>query len=293
MNDERKTHSSLSPHHDHDMSVEPNHQGALTPILEFRHVFMRFDDNVVLDGVSFTVFRGEMRIILGLAGSGKSTILRLAIGLLKPDEGQIFINGQEISSLPESELFRLRKQIGVVFQEDALFTSLRVWENVGYRLLEQGEEIEDVKEQVRKVMRLVNMEHAIDMMPSELSGGMSRRTAVARALIGQPKIIHYDSPCSGLDPVTERKILRLIMQLRDINHTTSLYVTQNMDEVQYLCSGMYDRTADGRIGFKKESDGFCLINTKLLLLSQGRIVVEAPDELFWNSPQKVVREFLV
>jgi len=275
------------------MSIEPNHLGSLTPAIEFRDVSISFEDHVVLDRVSFTMPPGEMRIILGLAGSGKSTILRLAIGLLKPDEGQIFIHGQEITAKRESELFQLRRQIGVAFQEDALFTSMPVWENVGYRLLEQGEDAESVRSRVHKVLRLVNMEHAIDMMPSELSGGMSRRTAVARALVGQPKMILYDSPCSGLDPVTERRILRLVMQLRDLNETTSLYVTQNMDEVKYLCSGMYVRTQEGQVGFRKEGEGFCLYNTKILLLSEGRIVIEAPDELFWNAPEKVVREFLV
>ncbi|MBI3951161.1 MAG: ATP-binding cassette domain-containing protein, partial [Acidobacteria bacterium] len=183
--------------------------------------------------------------------------------------------------------------IGVVFQEDALFTSIPVWENVGYRLLQQGKDEEIVRAEVQKVLRLVNLEHAIDMMPGELSGGMSRRTAVARALIGQSEIILYDSPCAGLDPVTERKVLRLIMQLRDLNETTSLYVTQNMDEVKYLCSGMYARTENGRIVFKKESEGFCLYNTKILLLSQGRIVIEAPDEVFWHAREQVVQEFLV
>ncbi len=275
------------------MTIDAHHRASLTPAIEFRHVSIRFEDAPVLDDVSFVVPPGEMRIILGLVGSGKSTILRLAVGLLKPDEGQIFIEGQEITAMPESELFQLRKQIGVVFQEDALFTSLPVWENVGYRLLEQGEDPEVVREKVRRVLRLIDMEHAIDMMPAELSGGMSRRTAVARALVGNPRIALYDSPCAGLDPVTERKILRLIMQLRDLNGTTSLYVTQKMDEVRYLCSGMYERTPDGKVRFRKESEGFCLYNTKILLLSRGRIVIEAPDELFWKSSLPVVREFLV
>jgi phospholipid/cholesterol/gamma-HCH transport system ATP-binding protein len=275
------------------MSEAPDHQEILAPAIEFRDVSIAFEEKVVLDRVSFKVPSGELRIILGLAGSGKSTILRLAIGLLKPDEGQIFLNGQEITSLSESELIELRKEIGVVFQEDALFTSVPVLENVGYRLLEQGEDLERVEEQVRKVLRLVDLEHAIYMMPSELSGGMSRRTAVARALVGTPKLILYDSPCSGLDPVTEKKILRLVMQLRDLNGTTSLYVTQNMDEVHYLCSGVYERTSEGRVHFRKEKDEFCLTNTKILLLSEGKIIFDAPDESFWNAEQEAIREFLV
>jgi phospholipid/cholesterol/gamma-HCH transport system ATP-binding protein len=275
------------------MSSATDHSGAVAPAIEFRDVSIAFEDNVILDRVSFTVPAGELRIILGLAGSGKSVLLRLAIGLLTPDEGRIFLNGRDITATPEAELIDLRKHIGVVFQEDALFTSLPVVDNVGYRLLERGEDPEQVREQVRKVLRLVNLEQAIDMMPSELSGGMSRRTAVARAVVGAPKMILYDSPCAGLDPATERKILRLVLQLRDLNGTTSLYVTQNMDEVEYLCSGMYERTPDGRARFRKERDDFCIANTRILMLSEGRIIFDAPDELFWSAEQEAIRAFLV
>lgn len=275
------------------MSGHSPQNGLFVPAIEFRNVSLAFDDNVVLDRISFKVLPGQMRILLGPAGSGKSTLLRLAIGLLKPDEGQIFINGQEITTKSEDELLALRQHIGVVFQEDALFTSMPVWENVGYRLLQQGEPVEQVRTQVARVLRLINLEQAIDMMPAELSGGMSRRTALARALIGHPKIILYDSPCAGLDPVNEKKALRVIMQLRDLNQTTSLFITQNMDEVKYLCSGLYRRTNDGRIVFERERKDFCLIHTKIMLLSQGRILIEAPDELFWTAHEQAVREFLV
>jgi phospholipid/cholesterol/gamma-HCH transport system ATP-binding protein len=276
-----------------DQRLTANDAVALKPAIEFRDVSLMFEDTPVLDRVSFTVPPGELRIVLGLAGSGKSTLLRLAIGLLKPDEGQIFLNGQEITTMPEAELIEMRKEIGVVFQEDALFTSVSVLENVGYRLLERGEDLERVEQEVRKVLRLVGLEHAIEMMPSELSGGMSRRTAVARALVGAPKLVLYDSPCSGLDPVTEKKILRLVMQLRDLNATTSMYVTQNMDEVQYLCTGMYERSRDGHVRFRKEKNEFCLFNTKILMLSEGRVIFDAADELFWQAEQTGIREFLV
>jgi len=268
---------------------------AWTPAIEFRNVSISFNDppRHVLENVSFTVPKGEMRIILGATGSGKSTILRLAIGLLRPDEGQIFLDGHEITSMREPDVLKLRRRVGVVFQEDALFTSMTVAENVGYRLLEQGYSLEAVEAEIRNTLRMVGLERAFYMMPSELSGGMSRRTAVARALAGNPEIILYDSPLSGLDPVIGRRISRIAIRLRDLNRVTSLWVTQNMDEVRYLASHFYDRTKEGTLVLRKESDRFCLINTKILMLAHGRIVFDGPDELFWSSAEEYIRQFLL
>jgi len=273
-------------------SLAPPSEGR--PVIEFREVSISFEDppRRVLDRVSFTVHKGEMRIILGPTGSGKSTILRLTIGLLRPDEGQIFVNGHEITALSEEELLKIRQKIGVVFQEDALFTSMTVAENVAYRLLEQGYALEDVEAEVRRTLRLVGLEHAYGMMPNELSGGMSRRTAIARALVGDPEIILYDSPLAGLDPVIGRRISRLAMRLRDLRGVTSLWITQNMDEVRYLASHFYERTADGKLLFRRESERFCLINTKILMLAQGRVIFDGADELFWNARDPVIRQFL-
>jgi phospholipid/cholesterol/gamma-HCH transport system ATP-binding protein len=273
-------------------SLAPPSEGR--PVIEFREVSIAFEDppRRVLDRVSFTVHKGEMRIILGPTGSGKSTILRLTIGLLRPDEGQIFVNGHEITALSEEELLKIRQKIGVVFQEDALFTSMTVAENVAYRLLEQGYALEDVEAEVRRTLRLVGLEHAYGMMPNELSGGMSRRTAIARALVGDPEIILYDSPLAGLDPVIGRRISRLAMRLRDLRGVTSLWITQNMDEVRYLASHFYERTADGKLLFRRESERFCLINTKILMLAQGRVIFDGADELFWNARDPVIRQFL-
>lgn len=264
------------------------------PAIEFRNVSISFDDppRQVLDNVSFVVRRGEMRLILGLTGSGKSTILRLAIGLLKPDEGQIFLKGHEITNMTEDEILKLRRYIGVVFQEDALFTSMSVAENVAYRLLEQGYSFEEVADQARKTLRMVGLEHAFSMMPAELSGGMSRRTALARALIGTPEIILYDSPLSGLDPVIGRRVSRIALRLRDLHGVTSLWVTQNMDEVRYLASHFYERTPDGRTFFRKESDQVCLTNTNLLMLAHGRVVFDGADEQFWSSTDEQIKQFL-
>lgn len=272
--------------------ISPADTAAHPVAIEFRHVSITFEERPVLQDITFSVMRGEMLLIVGLTGSGKSTILRLAIGLLRPDDGQIFLNGHEITRMSESDILKLRRRIGVVFQEDALFTSLTVAENVAYRLLEEGYSLEEVEDQVRATLRMVGLEHAYAMMPSELSGGMSRRTAIARALVGSPEIIFYDSPLSGLDPVIGRRISRLAMRLRDLHHVTSLWITQNMDEVRYLCSHLYQRTPEGKIIFRRESDDFCLTNTKILVLSEGRIVFHGPDELFWTSPDPHVRSFL-
>jgi len=284
----------------HDIATEdtgsagPPSPLADRPVIEFREVSISFDDppRRILDRISFKVYKGEMRIILGPTGSGKSTILRLTIGLLRPDEGQIFLNGQEITAMTEEEILQLRQRIGVVFQEDALFTSLTVAENVAYRLLEQGYALEDVEDDVRRTLRLVGLEHAYGMMPSELSGGMSRRTAIARALVGDPEIILYDSPLSGLDPVIGRRISRLAMRLRDLHGVTSMWITQNMDEVRYLASHFYERTTDGRLLFRREGDQFCLINTKILMLAEGHVIFDGADELFWNARDPHIRQFL-
>ena len=174
----------------------------LSPAIELKNVVKYYDDALILNNVSFTVRRGETKIILGGSGSGKSTILKLIIGLEKPDEGEIWIDGQEISRLRERELMRVRQKIGMVFQEGALFDSLSVADNVAYRLHEQGDmEQEEVLAVVAKTLGFVDLEDAIDKMPSELSGGMRRRAAIARALVGSPRIMLYDEPTAGLDPL--------------------------------------------------------------------------------------------
>lgn len=261
------------------------YDSGLPPAIEFRDVSISFDEHQVLDGISFVVPRGEMRIIIGSSSSGKSTILKLAIGLLKPDTGRIFIDGQEITGLPENELLALRQRIGVVFQTDALF-SMSVAENVAYRLIQQGKSLEEIEDEVRRVLHVVGLDQAYDLMPSELSGGMSRRTAIARALVGSPQMMFYDSPCAGLDPIVSRKIMRAIMRLRDLGNVTSLYVTQTIDEVRYLCSRFYETNHVGEVGLRKENNDYCLVNTRILMLAEGRIIFDGQDELFWEAAEK-------
>lgn len=265
-------------------------QGSAAAI-EFRDVSISFDGDRVLDRISFTVPYGEMRVIVGPSNSGKSTLLKLAIGLLKPDEGEIFLNGCEITALPEEDLFESREQIGYVFQADALF-SMSVADNVAYRLRQIGWEEGEIDTEIRRVLHVVGLEDAYDLMPEELSGGMSRRTAIARALAGSPATMLYDSPCSGLDPIISRRIMRDVLRLRDVINVTSLYVTQNLDEVRYLCSRFYDAAAEGEPVLRKEKGEFCLINTRILMLSGGKLIFDQIDEAFWNREDDRIRGYL-
>src|SRR5437667_4759460 len=173
----------------------------------FEDVSIAFEENVVLDGVSFHLPIGETKALFGVAGSGKSTALKLALGLMKPDAGRIFLLGQEVTAMPEEQLFELRRRAGIVFQESALFDSLRVRENVAYRMMEEHLSEEEIDRRVREALRFVELERTIDMYPSELSGGMRRRVAIARAIITQPAVLLYDSPTGGLDPVTSNTIV--------------------------------------------------------------------------------------
>src|ERR671912_2491614 len=172
--------------------AEVDNRHRIIPAIEFREVVFAFDDKVVLDKLSFKVNRGETRIILGGSGGGKSTIIKLVLGLLKPDAGRIFVDGEDVTNYREEQMMGVRKNIGMVFQEGALFDSLSVYDNVAYRLHEQGVPEEEVEPEVRRMLRFVNLEDAIDKMPNELSGGMRRRVGIARALVGDPKIVMFD-----------------------------------------------------------------------------------------------------
>src|SRR3989440_4564073 len=206
------------------------------PAIEFREVTMVFDDRTVLDGLSFKVMKGETKIILGGSGSGKSTTIKLVLGLLKPDSGQILVDGEDITNFNEVQMMRVRKKIGMIFQEGALFDSLSVYENVAFKLHEQGVPEDEVEAEVRRMLRFVNLEAAMDKMPAELSGGMRRRVGIARALVGDPKIVMFDEPTAGLDPPTERKIFELAMKMQDLEDVSSIFVTHEMNNVKYLCS---------------------------------------------------------
>jgi len=263
-----------------------------TPAIEFRQVSIAFSEQPLLEEISFTVPRGEMRIILGPSNCGKSTIIRLAIGLLKPDAGQIFLDGQEISALSEEELMQVRQKIGVVLQTDALF-SMTVAENVAYRLPQLGLNDDESEAEVRRVLHLVGLDEAYDLQPEALSGGMSRRAAIARALAGSPPIMFYDSPCSGLDPIISRQLMREVIRQRDVVGVSSLYVTQNLDEVRYLCSHYYDDSRGGEAVLHKEGEEFRLTNTRILLLDEGKIIFDRQDEFFWDATDERIKRFVL
>ena len=193
------------------------------PVIELREVSLAFDEKQVLSSISFRVDQGETLFLLGVTGAGKSVLLKLILGLIKPDSGQVLVEGRDLTPIPEEQLDAFRRRMGIVFQEGALFDSLSVYENVAYRLREEGViQEEEIERRVREVLRLVEMEQAIDKMPSELSGGMRRRVSIARAIISGPAIMLYDSPTAGLDPITSYTIDTHIAQLRDVQGVTSL-----------------------------------------------------------------------
>ena len=262
------------------------------PAIEFRDVVLAFDDKVILDRLSFKVMKGETKIILGGSGGGKSTIIKLVLGLLKPDEGQVLVDGEDITKFNEDQMMRIRKKIGMVFQEGALFDSLSVYDNVAYRLHEQGVPEDEVEPEVRRMLRFVNLEDAIDKMPIELSGGMRRRVGIARALIGDPKIVLFDEPTAGLDPPTARTICELAMKLRDLEDVSSIFVTHEMNNLHYICSEYAVVGEDGKVVFEREGERLCLINSKVMMMRQGKPIFSGTDEALRRSEDAYIQKFL-
>ncbi|MDX6694411.1 MAG: phospholipid/cholesterol/gamma-HCH transport system ATP-binding protein [Blastocatellia bacterium] len=262
------------------------------PAIEFRDVHLSFDERKVLNGLSFKVMKGETKIILGGSGCGKSTTIKLVLGLLKPDTGRILVDGEDITNYSEDEMMRVRKKIGMVFQEGALFDSLSVYDNVAFRLHEQGVPEDEVEPEVRRMLRFVNLEDAIDKMPIELSGGMRRRVGIARALVGDPKIVMFDEPTAGLDPPTARTICELAMKLRDLEDVSSIFVTHEMNNLEYLCSEYAVVDEAGDVIFEKEGERLCLINTKVLMLRDGQPIFSGTDEAIKRTEDPYIRKFL-
>src|SRR5215468_3832704 len=240
------------------------------PAIDFRNVTMIFDGRKILDELSFKVMKGETKIILGGSGCGNSTTIKLVLGLLKPDSGQVLVDGEDVTNYSEVQMMSVRKKIGMIFQEGALFDSLSVYDNVAFKLHEQGVPEEEVETEVRRMLRFVNLEHAIDKMPAELSGGMRRRVGIARALVGDPKIVMFDEPTAGLDPPTARTICELAMKLRDLEDVSSMFVTHRIDDVKLMASNYYTVGRDGEVEFQAEDGKLNLINTQVIMLKDGR-----------------------
>jgi phospholipid/cholesterol/gamma-HCH transport system ATP-binding protein len=260
--------------------------------IEFRNVSLSFDDQPALVDVSFKLERGEMILLTGKAAAGKSVLLHLAIGLLQPDEGKIFVSGREIENLDESELLAVRKgMMGMVFQEDSLFSGMTVYENVAYRLEEFGWQEQEIEKAVGEVLRYVSLENDADKFPEELSGGMKRRVEFARALIGWPSIMLFDEPTMSLDPIVAAQVLDLILRARDINKISSIYVTKKMHEIPYLAN--YRAIDQGKGGFSiKEAPADHRPQTRVMLLDSGRITFMGSVDEFQNSNSPLIKEFV-
>jgi len=269
---------------------------AETPALEFSQVTLIFDDVVAVENLSFRVGAGDSLVVLGVAGSGKSVLLKLSLGLLRPDAGQIYLFGEQISSMPEREQLSFRQKLGMVFQEGALFDSLTVAENVAYPLVHKqagsSPPAEEVEARVREALRFVELEHALDQLPAELSGGMRRRVAIARAIVNRPPLLLYDSPTAGLDPITAHTIMTLILKERDTWQVTSVVVTHRLQDGHLLANFRYD-AARGVI-IPARSDGRQPpTQTRFLVLHEGRLVFEGGQEELNRQQDPYLRKFAV
>jgi phospholipid/cholesterol/gamma-HCH transport system ATP-binding protein len=259
------------------------------PVVVFEDVSIAFDLKPVLVDISFTVQPGETRIILGPAGGGKSVLMKLTNGLLRPDSGTIRVFGENITTMPESRLFDLRARIGMVFQESALFDSLSVEENVAYRLNEEGVPEEEAHKRVVEALRFVELEQAISKYPSELSGGMRRRVSIARAIVSKPDLILYDSPTAGLDPITSTTIIELVMKQRDVSHTTSLVITHRLQDAFALAMNHFD-VSTGKV--TPNSHGELDQTTKFLVLNEGRVVFDGTTLELVRTTDPWLRDYL-
>ncbi len=272
--------------------AEVDDRSRIVPAIEFRDVRLTFGERVILDGISFIVQKGETKIILGGSGTGKSTLIKIILGLLKPDSGRVLLDGEDITDYTEEQMMSVRHKIGMIFQEGALFDSLSVYDNVGYRLHEQGVDEAQVEEEVRRMLRFVNLEDAIEKMPIELSGGMRRRVGIARALVGGPSIILFDEPTAGLDPPTARTICELAIKLRDLEDVSSIFVTHEMNNLTYLTSEYAVVDDSGEVILEQEGEKLCLINTKIMMLRDGEIIFSGTDELLRRSDDKYIQTFI-
>jgi phospholipid/cholesterol/gamma-HCH transport system ATP-binding protein len=267
--------------------MEQNH--AVRDVVAFRNVSIAFDGPPVLQDVSFSVAPGETRILLGPAGVGKSVLLKLANGLMRPDAGSILLFGEEISHMPEEQLFPLRTRTGMVFQEGALFDSLTVRDNVAYQLIQERVPDNEIDSRVRDALRFVELEETFSLYPSSLSGGMRRRVAIARALIRQPEFLLYDSPTGGLDPLTSTTIIELIAKERDVYNTPSIMVTHRIQDAFLLCNNRFDPQQGCIVPFPKgETDP----NTTFLMLEEGRLIFDGSLHELVRCENPSVREFL-
>lgn len=279
---------ALSP--DHQISRSPDPSDTVHRAIIFDDVSIGFEGLTVLDAVSFELKRGETKALMGVAGSGKSTILKLCLGLMRPDSGHIYVLGHDVTSMTEEELFELRNKVGIVFQESALFDSLKVRENVAFRLMEEKLPEQEIEARVREALSFVELEQTMDMLPSELSGGMRRRVGIARAIITQPEVLLYDSPTGGLDPITSTTIVELIMKQRDVYKTSALLVSHRLQDGFMLASHHYDPQARRM----KPLEGTALrdVRTSFLVLKDGKVIFDGTAQELGHTDNSYIREYI-
>ena len=271
-----------------DVKPSPN-PDTVHKAITFDDVSLSFEDLNVLEHVSFELKRGETKVMLGVAGSGKSTILKLCLGLIRPDSGHIYALGHDVTAMTEEELFDLRSQVGIVFQESALFDSLTVRDNVAFRLMEEKLPEKEVEARVREALRFVELEHTVDMFPASLSGGMRRRVGIARAIITHPEILLYDSPTGGLDPITSTTIIELIMKQRDVAKTSALLVSHRLQDGFMLASHYYDsKTNTMQPVNGKPHD----VHTSFMILRNGGIIFDGTSHDLSQIEDPYIKEYI-
>jgi phospholipid/cholesterol/gamma-HCH transport system ATP-binding protein len=267
-----------------------NETGA--PVIVFDHVQLAFDENVVLEDISFTLIKGHTKIILGASGSGKSTILKIITGLLRADAGVVWVNGARVDQLTEHEMMAVRADLGMIFQEGALFDSLTVRENVGYKLYEESDTpLAEVDRRVEEVLGFIGLAEYIDRMPSELSGGQRRRVAIARAMAFKPRILLYDEATTGLDPITATTVDEEIVKLRDLEGVSSLVVTHQLRDAFFVATHMAERDAAGKVRIvpatpEKEREA------EFIMIRDGLIVFEGDADALRHSDDPYLKTFL-
>lgn len=260
-------------------------------VIRFEHVTVAFDGDPAIEDVSFEIRPGESRVILGAAGSGKTVILKTAMGLLRPDQGKVFLLGQDITRMMERDLFELRARCGILFQEGALFDSLTIEENVAYPLTNQKavkRPEEEVRSRVEEALRFVELGHTLEKFPSELSGGMRRRVGIARANVTEPSLVLYDSPTAGLDPITANNIMSLIVKERDLRKATTVIVTQRFQDGQIMDKYRYDPQTQALEPALRDGEGL-----KFLVMKQGRLVFEGSQQELERSTDPYISKFVM
>lgn len=262
------------------------------PLIVFKDVRIGFDEGDVLRGISFEVDLGETKVLLGESGSGKTLLMKLAAGLMRPDTGHIFVMGHDVSVMPEKELLDFRRRIGFVFQEGALFDSMSVEDNVAFRLVEEKVADQEIDARVREALRFVELESALEKFPVELSGGMRRRVSIARALVDRPPIVFYDSPTAGLDPVTSQTIINLILRGRDLQDVTSMLATHRVQDAFGLANYRFDKSTGHVTRLSGNGARPNAPPTNIVVLRDGEIYFEGAAEEMLHSSDEYLKQFL-